>query len=119
MPAKPTRQRLGLAVPMKGPAAAFASRLPAARGHVGVSAANRPGSDRQALTPPDRIVAVAGADQGVDDLVQERVPDHFFPVAFYERKRQLDGAAVVDAQAQRCPAAVVSERPARKAVGDH
>ena len=103
---------------MKGPATAAAVGSPAAGGHVRHAAADRPTPDGLALPPPGRIVAVPGADQGVGDLVQERVPYLFLPVALHEMARQFDGAAVVDAQAQRPLAAIKCKGPVGQAVGD-
>jgi hypothetical protein len=61
-------------------------------------------------------MAVAGSDQGVGDLVQEGVQDLLRPVSLDQMGRQLDGATVVHAQAERSLAAVVGAGPAVQAV---
>src|SRR5271155_5735668 len=74
-PAEPAAQPFWFAVAMEALATASTGSLPAARRHVGESAAQRPGADLEALALPDLVVAVTRADQGVGDLVQDGVAD--------------------------------------------
>ena len=66
---------------------------------------------------PRGIVAVAGADQRVGNLVQQRVANDFFRVVLDKVGGQLDGTRAVAAEAQVHLAAIEAEGPAGQAVG--
>src|SRR5262249_52286118 len=98
--AEPADEVPRLAVLVVDRAAAPAQRLPAPVGHVGVEAQPfRPGADFGALCLPLRVMAVAGADECVRDLVQQRVPDQLLTVPRDEVDRQLNGLPAEEAQA--------------------
>ena len=66
---------------------------------------------------PRGVVAVAGADQRVGNLVQQRVPNDFFRVVLDKVGGQLDGTRAVAAEAQVDLATVEAEGPAGQPVG--
>src|SRR5208283_5360793 len=118
--AAPAPRSLRLAVPVNTLPAANTPGLPPAFRHVTMSAAYRPGSDLDALLLPHLVVPVARTDQGMGDLVQDRVPNFFHRVVpLHEVDRKPDDLPVVDAQAHRLLAAIEPERPTVKAVLGH
>jgi hypothetical protein len=89
------------AVPLKLLTATVAITLPATARHVSCPTTHWSGTKFDALPFPDRIVSVARTDQGVSDLVEDRVPNLFVAVALHEIHRKFDGAPVVSAKTQR------------------
>jgi hypothetical protein len=82
-------------------ATGFALRSPAALGHFGRATAFRPCAEFQALSFPDDIVPVTGADQGMGNLVKDRIENFIWPIPLYQVDRKFNGLAVINAQPQR------------------
>jgi len=98
-------------------AALATAGLPTAFGHVRlVAQAFGPGPDLRALAFPDGVMAMAGANKRVGDLVQQGIPDDLVVIAFHEMHGQLDLLLVKQTPAHRALATVESELPIAKAV---
>ncbi len=116
---KPAFHPLGFAVPMKLFATTIATAQPTTFGHVSISTPDWFGTYCEALPFPNRIMCMAGANQSVSNLVQNRVQDFFVTVPFHEVDRKFDGAPVVNTEAQRLLSPVEGKGPIVEVVGGH
>src|SRR5436305_2013457 len=96
---------------MKTPVTGGACCLPAALGHVGLGTAGWLSADRETHAPPRLVMPMAGTDQRMSDLMQQRVMDRLRSIARDKIDRQLNRLAVKDTQAERAFAPIEREGP--------
>lgn len=117
--AEPATHFLRLSVPLELPATCRTWSTPLAFGHFGLTASFWPSADLDALPFPDRIMAMLRPNQGVCNLVQDGVQNLFHSVPLHEVGGQLDGLALVHAQAERLLAFVEGKRPTPEIMRSH
>jgi hypothetical protein len=118
--AEPASHSLRLPVTVKRLPASTASCPPVAFGHIGLAAPLRPGSDFDALPLPDLVVPMAGANEGMGNLMKDGVPD-LFPgvVSLKEVDGEFDRFTGVDAQPHGLLPAIEAECPVPEAMLGH